>query len=218
MPRKLKNEKPYIEVFCEGESEQAYTDFLREKFRDIAVIHRPKSTGTFDEADGKYRNDQKYKNNAEVTDEIWFFFDVETVDIPKWDSRMCIIKRLRSLRKRPNIRVRLLMTTGCIEYWLMLHYEMSAPLIQTVAEKERMLDKLTAKEPTYKKGDYDAISKIAANYPTAVTNARKTVTNLLSQGLPGIEDTDERNRWLCTQCLTFSTVYEAIEFLESLKE
>ena len=95
---------------------------------------------------------------------------------------------------------------------------MSAPSIQTVADKERMLNKLTAKEPTYKKGDYDAISKIAVNYLTAVINARRTVTNLLSQGLPGVEDTDDRNRWLCTQCLTFSTVYEAIEFLESLKE
>lgn len=70
MPRKLKKEKLYIEVFCEGESEQAYTDFLREKFRDIAVIHRPKSTGTFDEADGKYRNDQKYNNNAEESERI----------------------------------------------------------------------------------------------------------------------------------------------------
>lgn len=98
----------------------------------------------------------------------------------------------------------------------MLHYEMSAPSIQTVAEKERMLNKLSAKEPTYKKGDYDSISKIAVNYPTAVENARKTIVNLLPLGLPGTEDTDERNQWLCTNCLTFSTVYEAIEFLESL--
>ena len=68
----------------------------------------------------------------------------------------------------------------------------------------------------YKKGDYDSISKIAVNYPTAVENARKTIANLLPQGLPGTEDTDDRNQWLCTNCLTFSTVYEAIEFLESL--
>ena len=63
----------------------------------------------------------------------------------------------------------------------------------------------------------DAISRIAENYPTAVVNARKTVNNLLSQSLPGLDDTDERNEWLCSQCLTFSTVYEAIDFLESLK-
>ena len=35
-------------------------------------------------------------------------------------------------------------------------------------------------------------------------------------GAPGLDDTDKRNEWLCTQCLTSSTVYEAIEFLESL--
>ena len=28
-----------------------------------------------------------------VTDEIWFFFDVETKDIQKWDYRFKIIKR-----------------------------------------------------------------------------------------------------------------------------
>lgn len=99
----------------------------------------------------------------------------------------------------------------CIEYWLMLHYEYLAPTIRTVADKERMLSKVVTKEPTYKKGDMDAISRIAENYPTAVVN------NLLLQGLPGLDNTDKRNEWLCTQCLTFSAVYEAIEFLESLK-
>lgn len=109
------------------------------------------------------------------------------------------------------------MTTGCIEYLLMLHYEYLAPPIRTVADKERMLNRVVTKEPTYKKGDMDAISRIAENYPTAVVNAGKTVNNLLSQGLPGLGNTDKRNEWLCTQCLTFSAVYEAIEFLESLK-
>ena len=32
----------------------------------------------------------------------------------------------------------------------------------------------------------DAVSGIAENYPTAVVNARKTVNNLLSQGLPDL--------------------------------
>ena len=93
----------------------------------------------------------------------------------------------------------------------MLHYEYLAPTIRTVADKERILSKVVTKEPTYKKGDMDAISRIAENYPTAVVNY------LLLQGRPGLDDTDERNEWLCTQCLTFSTVYEAIDFLESLK-
>lgn len=108
------------------------------------------------------------------------------------------------------------MTSGCIEYWLMLHYEMFAPPVQTEAEKKEMLTRLVRKEPTYQKGDFVSTAKIAEHYPTAVTNAKQTVSFLLQDGLPGLDDTDERNRWLCTSCLTFSTVYEAIDFLESL--
>ena len=39
--------KPYIVVFCEGESEQAYTDFLRKEFKDVASIHHPKANRIF---------------------------------------------------------------------------------------------------------------------------------------------------------------------------
>lgn len=159
MPRPTKKSKPYIVVFCEGESEQVYTDFLRKEFKDVASIKRPSSTGLFEEADSIFQKDKAYQGYAEVTDEIWFFFDVETKDIGSWDARMKIIKRLRSLRKRPGIKVRLLMTTGCIEYWLMLHYDMYAPSIQTVAEKQRVMDRLLAKEPNYRKGDA-AVSSI----------------------------------------------------------
>ena len=48
-------------------------------------------------------------------------------------------------------------------------------------------------------------------------NAKKTIKRLIDEGLPGIEETDERDRWLCRNCFTFSNVYEAIEFLEELE-
>ena len=217
MPRPTRRRKRYIVVFCEGESEQAYTDFLKKEFKDVASIKRPSATGLFEEADGKFKKDKAYRDYAEVTDEIWFFFDVETKDIGLWDARMKIIKRLRALRKKPGIKVRLLMTTGCREYWLMLHYEMYTPPIQTVAEKQRVIERLLSKEPNYQKGDTATTARIAQNYPKAVIHSKQTVLNLLSQGLPGLEDTDERNRWLCQKCLTFSNVYEAIEFLTSLQ-
>ena len=217
MPRPTRRRKPYIVVFCEGESEQAYTDFLKKEFKDVASIKRPSATGLFEEADRKFKKDKAYRDYAEVTDEIWFFFDVETKDIDLWDARMKIIKRLRTLRKKPGINVRLLMTTGCIEYWLMLHYEMYTPSIQTVAEKQRVMDRLLSKEPNYQKGDTATTARIAQNYSKAVIHSKQTVLNLLSQGLPGLEDTDERNRWLCQKCLTFSNVYEAIDFLTSLQ-
>lgn len=217
MPRRTKHEKPYIVVFCEGESEQAYTDFLRKEFRDVAVIKKVKTTGLFETAYNKFNKDKSYRDNAEVTDEIWFFFDVETKDVSSWDSRIKIISYLRSLRKKQRIKVRLLMTTGCIEYWLMLHYEYLAPTIQTTAQKEQIMARLLTKEPNYKKGDADITERIAQRYPTAVENAKKTVIGLLQDGLPCLEDTDDRNRWLCQKCLTFSTVYEAIDFLNALK-
>lgn len=218
MPRRFKKIKPLIYVFCEGESEQAYTDFLKKKFQDVAVIKRPGTTGLFDEADNLFKKNVKYRNSAAVTNEIWFFFDVEAKDIDKWAQRLKIIKRLRKLRKKPNIRVRLLMTTGCIEYWLMLHYKMYAPQIQTVAEKERVIAELKAVEPTYSKGDRQSTFKIAEKYPTAVKHAERTVKNLMQDGLPGLDDTDIRNQWLCTSCKTFSNVYEAINYLEGLEE
>ena len=216
MPHQIRESKKYIVVFCEGESEQVYMDFLKKEFRDVAVIKRVNTTGLFAEADRIFRNNKKYIDNAEVTDEIWFFFDVEAKDADSWDVRMRIIKRLRSLRKKPGIRIRLLMTTGCIEYWLMLHYEFSVPPIQTVAEKKRVMERLLTKVPNYRKGDADVTAEIAQNYRTAVVNARQTVENLLNHGLPSLADTDERNRWLCQKCLTFSNVYEAIDFLTSL--
>lgn len=216
MPRRIKHAKPLIFVFCEGESEQAYTDFLKQRFANVAVIKRPSATGLFEEADRRFQKDPKFRDYAEVTDEIWFFFDVETKDIGKWEQRLAMIKRLRKLRRNPNIRVRLLMTTGCIEYWLMLHYKMFSPPVLEVADKERMLAEVVAREASYVKGDYEATARIAERYPIAVEHAEKILCNLLSDGLPGLEDTDERNQWLCKQCKTFSTVNEAITFLEQL--
>lgn len=217
MARKLKKFKVSICVFCEGESEQAYTDFLKCKFQNVAVFKRPSSTGLFDDADSRFKKDPKYRDYADVIDEIWFFFDVEEKDIDNWSKRLEIIKRLRRLRKKPQIRVRLLMTTGCIEYWLMLHYRLFAPPVLTVPEKEQMLRQVIKEEPTYKKGNYIATARIAQHYPTAVKNAGIILQNLLKEGMPGLEDTDERNLWLCKNCRTFSTVQEAISFLESLK-
>ena len=40
-------------------------------------MKRPKSTGLFEEAQDKFSKDKNYRDSAEVTDEIWFFFDVE---------------------------------------------------------------------------------------------------------------------------------------------
>lgn len=178
MPRKTNGSrgkgKTIIRVFCEGETEQAYTEFLKRRFADVAVIKYPKEIGLFDEAENRFAKDPQYRDNAEVIDEVWFFFDVERKDIGLWDHRLKIIKKLRKLRRDPNIKVRLLMTTGCIEYWLMLHYKKYAPPLQTEAEKARVINEVIEKESTYKKGDYPSTAKIAVNFQTATANAKWT--------------------------------------------
>ena len=98
----------------------------------------------------------------------------------------------------------------------MLHYKMYVPPLQTVPQKERVIADLKRIEPAYEKGNVTVTAKIAEKYPTASENARKTVQNLLENGLPGLEETDECNRWLCENCKTFSCVYEAIDYLEAL--
>lgn len=216
MPRKFRKEKPLIYIFNEGESEQAYARFLKEHFSDVASIQYPKSTGLFTEARDKFKKDPKLRNSIDVIDEIWFFFDVEVTDHGKWNERSEIINQLRKLRRKSNIRVRLLMTTACVEYWFMLHYEMLAPALTTVADKERMRHMLEQKVPGYKKGDKDTTFKIASNYQKAVQNGTRVLGNLINDGLPTLEDTDERNRWLHQSSKTFTTVQEAITYLESL--
>ena len=47
MKRKI---KPLIYVFCEGESEIEYVNFLKEKYEDVAVIQKPVK-GLFSTAD-----------------------------------------------------------------------------------------------------------------------------------------------------------------------
>ena len=83
--RKFRPEKPLIYVFCEGESEQAYAKFLKEHFADVAVLKIPSKIGLFSKAKSDFEKAPKYRNYAEVTDEIWFFFDVEADD---WESGM----------------------------------------------------------------------------------------------------------------------------------
>ena len=66
MPRKVKSAKPLIYVFCEGESEQAYTDYLKKTFSDVAVLKRPPDTGLFEEAEAKFSKSPKYKNSIDA--------------------------------------------------------------------------------------------------------------------------------------------------------
>lgn len=205
--------KPLIFVFCEGESEMEYIKFLREKYSDVAVIQKPVK-GLFEDADKKFKKEARFRNNAEVTDEIWFFFDVDDGQTGSWEKNRKIISTLKRLRKKPGIKVRLLMTTGCVEYWFLLHYKKVRPSIQTVVDKENVIKMLMNQCPGYSKGDTVTTRKIAENMNTAIENGHWVLEHI--EGLPTLEDNDIRNQWLYQSTLTFTTVQDALEFLSNL--
>ena len=110
------------------------------------------------------------------------------------------------------------MTTACIEYWLMFHYKKYSPALCTVADKQRVLHEIQRLESDYEKGDYISTERIASHYLDAVKNSKSVLQDLLQEGLPDIAQSDIRDEWLYTCGKTFSTVHEAIEYLEFLKD
>lgn len=222
MARQIRKSKKVIYVFCEGESEQEYAKYLQSIFTKVAVLHIPPpvSSCLFEDTKRKFDKEARFRNNAEVIDEIWFFFDAEDPDANQWDKRLKIIKQLRRLRKKPNIRVRLLMTSACVEYWFRLHYEMAMPALHTKADKENARRWIQRKVPGYKKGDHETIWKIATLWPKAVQHGENALAQLVEHGMPplGAKNSDERDAWLHRNQYSFTTVQEAIRFLESLQE
>ncbi|MDD6988358.1 RloB family protein [Ruminococcus sp.] len=219
MARISKNKpvKKAIYVFWEGESEEAYSKFLKEEFEEYAIIKCHREKGTFLTAKSYYRNNRRFKSDVEELDEIWLFFDTEIEMGDQWDEKMKCLKDIIKSRPRNNpLKIRLLMTTGCIEYWLLLHFKKTAPSIATSADKEKILNEVRKIEPTYIKGDYTSIENIAKHYLAAVENGQWTLERLKDDGLP--EDEQQRNQWLFRGEHTFTTVHEALLMLMELSK
>ena len=216
MARKVqqRNTKKAIYVFWEGESEEAYSKSLKRMFANQAVIKPHREKGTFETARSFYRGNRAFQNDLTEYDELWFFFDTEISKADQWERNMKALKEIIASRRKNPIKIRLLMSTGCVEYWFLLHYERVRPAIASPAEKERMLKNVQEYVPSYVKGDQKATDEIAANYARAVENGRWTLECLKAEGLPGTEE--QRDKWLFQGKHTFTTVHEAIEMLMGL--
>lgn len=209
--------KPLIYVFCEGLSEQAYISYIKERFQDVCVIRKP-FKGNFQQAYDKLRKDPICKQNISEVDEVWFFFDAEHDNANEWTANEEIINKITRMRKGSDIKVRLLMTTGCVEYWFLLHYRQCAPQIYTPEDKERVLNMLKEYQSNYEKGDPQSTRSIAENYETAIANGQWTLKRLADSGdMPDFAEEIEQNAWLFRGEVTFTTVHEAIEYLKSLE-
>lgn len=215
MARKVQQRptKKVIYVFWEGESEEAYSNSLKRIFSRQTSIKTHREKGTFDTARAFYRGNRAFQNSMPEFDELWFFFDTELDKADQWDKNMKCLKEIISSRRKNPIKIRLLMSTGCVEYWFLLHYERVRPTIATPADKERVLREVQKHVPSYSKGDQKATDEIAQNYAVAIENGRWTLECLKREGMP---EGEERDQWLFQGKHTFSTVHEALEMLMTL--
>ena len=216
MARKTKNitRNPYIIVFWEGESEEEYFKFVRQRFHDKANVKIHSKKGIFAMAKKAFSPKGDYVEETAYVDEVWFVFDTEPDLRPKWDEYWEIVKNIR--KKCKNARVRLLMTKGCIEYFFLLHYEKSAPAITMPSDKEKILKNLKSKYcPDYEKGNRNATWEIAEHYMTGIGNGKWSLKRLEDE-LSKAQDEDERYKILYFTDSTFTNAHEAIEYLEAL--
>lgn len=213
MARKSKNKsrKPYIIVFWEGESEEQYFKFLKDRFHEKANLNVHNKKGLFTMAEKAFSSKGIYCDDASDVDEIWIIFDTEVDLRPSWDKNWDIVKKLR--KKCKNATVNLYMTKGCIEYYFLLHYEKTQPLIVSVKDKEKVLKLLSTKYCLgYEKGDKDTTWEIAEHYETAVENGEWSLKRITDE-LEGTADENERIRRLYFTDSTFTNVHEAVKHL-----
>lgn len=211
MARKIKNRSPkkIISVFYEGESEREYIKEIGKIFSDVCAIHPYTTKGTFLKAKNILANDPKYKKEIGGIDEVWFFFDTESEIRDKWDEYQKIITSFENKKKT----VRLLMTRCCVEYWFLLHYTKCAPVMKTPADKENQLKRLKTFVSSYEKGDNQSINQIAKNYEMAIVNGKWSLSQI--DDLSNLKGRN-KDKFLFQSEYTFTTVHEALEYLQSI--
>ncbi len=216
MARQTKNisRNPYIIVFWEGESEEEYFKFMRQKFHEKANVKVHAKKGTFIMAKKAFSSKGEYGEDVPYVDEIWIVFDTEPDLRQKWDEYWDIVKSIR--KKCKYARVRLLMTKGCIEYFFLLHFEKTAPSIIMPADKEKVLKNLKDKYcPAYEKGDRKTTREIAEKYETGMENGNWSLRRMEDK-LSNVKSEEERYKILYFTDSTFTNVQEAIKYLEAL--
>lgn len=231
--RPKRPEKLLIYAFYEGESEKQYLQQLKRRYDKVAVIKIVSKSGLFEEAVSQFEKNPSLRDYTNETDEIWFFFDTGDTDgnDKSWDFILPRINKLRKKKKKPGIRVRLLMTTGCLEYWLVLHFQKYRPSIQCKEERDRVetdLNQLCQKtwNLAYEKGDPDITRRVfETGLETACENGAFYLhaLELKKDGLPPLENPsepdarqlDERYQWLLSSRETFTTVQEAVAALRA---
>lgn len=129
-----KKMNPIFFVFCEGETEEAYSRFLQQLYR-IPIQIKTKVTGQ-NISDGFINHYRKeiQRGNYSPKDKIYLMYDIDSSEI---------IDRLKSIKSAI-----LIVSNPCIELWFLLHYRNQTANIST----RQCISDLTNLNPNYEKG------------------------------------------------------------------
>lgn len=105
--RKRRKMNPTYWVFCEGETEVAYVNFLKSYFRLPSIHIKAKVKGN---SINQNYIDQYLKGEFTTSkDQVFLLYDI---DAPKMFDRLCKIEDCELLISNP-----------CIEFWFLMHYK-----------------------------------------------------------------------------------------------
>ena len=150
---------PTLFIFCEGETEVSYINFLKTEYRIPSIHIRPKISGnkiTFE-----YIRNYKKDKPTDEKDMNFLMYDLDVENI------------LQRLSKIENAI--LLVSNPSIELWFLLHYKN-----QTASTNSAYcLKELKNRNKTYKKGLIDSKlkEKLLINRDDAVKRAKKLTDN-----------------------------------------
>jgi hypothetical protein len=132
---KGKKINPTFFVFCEGESEEAYILYLRNKYR-LPVEMVPKTTRN--KINVRIIRESIKSSPKHKKDQIFLMYDIDVEGF---------LHKLQGIQRQ--LRSEILVSNPCFELWYILHYASHTAEITT----ENCVRKLESLCPSYKKGD-----------------------------------------------------------------
>lgn len=145
---------PTLFVFCEGETEESYVNFLKSKFRIPSIQIHAKVGGNNITSD--YINGYKQDKPTHEKDMNFLMYDL---DVPNMLNRLSKIDDCILLVSNP-----------CLELWFLLHYKNQTANINSV----RCCREMANRNRTYKKGVIDdrLIERLISKIDVAIDRAK----------------------------------------------
>jgi hypothetical protein len=146
--------KPTFFVFCEGETEEAYINYLRSKYR-LPIIIDAKIAGN--RITPKYIHNYKKDKISHEKDQTFLVYDL---DLPEMLTKLVNIKNVKLICSNP-----------CFELWYLLHFQEHKTEITSL----ETIQKLTQHYPKYYKGVFSQDFKdlIETGQPKAIDRTGK---------------------------------------------